>query len=87
MLNEIDKKLFEQIFGHTVIKLADKLINNANKEENQTTVKNIEKNKDQRFKQDEFYDWVIQPSSQRIDLLGTIDLILDINETTQLDLV
>ena len=56
MLNEIDKKLFEQIFGHTVIKLADKLINNANKEENQTTVKNIEKNKDKRFKQDELGD-------------------------------
>ena len=25
MSNEIDKKLFEQIFGHTLIKLADKL--------------------------------------------------------------
>ena len=25
--NEIDKKLFKQIFGHTLIKLADKLIN------------------------------------------------------------
>ena len=41
MLNEIDKKLFEQIFGHTVIKLADKLINKTNKEENQIIVKNI----------------------------------------------
>ena len=84
MLNEIDKKLFEQIFGHTVIKLADKLINNANKEENQTTVKNIEKNKDKRLNK---MNWVIQPNSQRIDLLGTIDLILDINELIQLDLV
>ena len=35
MSNEIDKKLFEQIFGHTLIKLADKLINTINKEENQ----------------------------------------------------
>ena len=33
--NEICKKLFEQIFGHTLIKLADKLINTINKEENQ----------------------------------------------------
>ena len=41
--NEIDKKLFEQIFGHTLIKLADKLINTTNKEENQVIVKNIEK--------------------------------------------
>ena len=28
--NEIDEKLFEQIFGHTLIKLADKLINTNN---------------------------------------------------------
>ena len=27
MSNEIDEKLFEQIFGHTLIKLVDKLIN------------------------------------------------------------
>ena len=31
MLNEIDKKLFEQILGYTVIKLADQLINKTNK--------------------------------------------------------
>ena len=43
MSNEIDEKLFEQIFGHTLIKLADKLINTTNKEENQIIVKNIEK--------------------------------------------
>ena len=41
--NEIDKKLFKQIFGHILIKLADNLINTTNKEENQTTVKNINK--------------------------------------------
>ena len=41
MLNEIDKKLFEQIFNHTVIKLAGKLIDKTNKEENQIIVKNI----------------------------------------------
>ena len=39
--NEIDEDLFEQIFDHTLIKLADKLINTINKEENQITVKNI----------------------------------------------
>ena len=38
MSNEIDEKLFEQIFGHTLIKLADKLINATNKEENQIIV-------------------------------------------------
>ena len=40
MSNEIDKNLFEQIFGHTLIKLADKLINTANKED-QIIIKNI----------------------------------------------
>ena len=44
MSNEIDEKLFEQIFGHTLIKLADKLINTTDKEKNQIIVKNIEKN-------------------------------------------
>ena len=52
MSNEIDKRLFEQIFGHRLIKLADKLINTTNKEENQTIAKNIEKNKDKLFKED-----------------------------------
>ena len=45
MSNEIDEKLFEKIFGHTLIKLADKLINTANKEENQIIVKNVNANK------------------------------------------
>ena len=43
MLNETDKKLFEQIFCHMVIKLADKLIKKTSKEENQIIVKNIKK--------------------------------------------
>ena len=90
MSNEIDKKLFEQIFGHTLIKLADKLINTTNKEENQIIVKNINKNKEKLYEQDEtdpFHDWVIQPNSRRIDLIDAIKLILDFNEKIQLDLV
>ena len=46
MSNEIDKQLFKQIFSHTLIKLANKLMNTTNKEENQIVVKNINKNKD-----------------------------------------
>ena len=34
MSNEIDKELFKQIFGHTLIKLTDELINTTNKEKN-----------------------------------------------------
>ena len=80
MSNIIDKKLFEQIFGHTLIKLADKLINTTNKEENQIIVKNIDKNKNKIFEQDDFGDWVIQPSEQRINLEDAIDLILNFNK-------
>ena len=40
MSNEIDEKLLEKIFGHTLMKLADKLINTTNKKENQIVVKN-----------------------------------------------
>ena len=45
MSNEIDKKLFKQIFGHTLIKLAEKLINTTNKKESQIIVKSINANK------------------------------------------
>ena len=78
MSNEIDENLFEQIFGHTLIKFADKLINTTNKDENQLVVKNIWRNKDKFFERDEFNDWVIQPNSQRIYLLGAINLILNL---------
>ena len=77
--NIINEKLFEQIFGHTLIKLADKLINTTNKEENQIIVNSINKNKDKLFKEDEFSNFVIQ-AQQRSDLKYTIDLILDFNE-------
>ena len=79
MSNDIDENLFEQIFDHKFETLANKLINTTNKEENQIIVKNIEKNKDKLFKEDEFYNFVIQPQ-KRSDLKYTIDLILDFNE-------
>ena len=87
MSNEIDEKLFKQIFGHTPIKLADKLINTTNKEENQIIVNNINKNKDKLYEQDDFSDWVIQPNDQRVNLIDAIDLILNFSETIYLDLV
>ena len=73
------------MFGHTIIKLVDKLINTINKEENQIIVKNINKNKNKLLEKDDFGDWVIQ-AQQRSDLKYTIDLILNFNETIQLDL-
>ena len=68
MSNEIDEKLFEQIFGHKLLKLADKLINTTNKEENQIIIKNIEKNKDKLFEMVDYSnEGVIQSNSQRIN--------------------
>ena len=78
MSNEIDEKLFEQIFGHTLIKLTDKLINTTNKEENQIIFDSIKKDKDKLYETNEFSDWVI--NRQHINLLDTIDLILNFNE-------
>ena len=86
MSNEIDKKLFEQIFGHTLETLANKLINTTNKEENQIIVNNINKNKEKLYEMDTFHNFVIQPSD-RCDLFDGINLILDFNKTIQLDLI
>ena len=66
MSNEIDEKLFEQIFGHTLIKLADRIINTTNKEENQIIANSINENKDKRLEINDFNDWVIQPNNQRL---------------------
>ena len=59
MSNEIDEKLFEQIFGHKFETLANKLINTTNKEENQIIIKKIEKNKYEIFRIDKFNNFLI----------------------------
>ena len=41
--NDIHEKLFEEVFGHTFVTLANKLINTTNKEENQIIINNIKK--------------------------------------------
>ena len=87
MSNEIDKKLFKQIFGHTLETLANKLINTKNKEENQIIVNNINANKDKLDEEDDFRNYVIQPSDRRMDLVDAIDLILEFNESELKDLV
>ena len=82
MSNEIDEKLFEQIFGHTLAKLANKLINTTKKEENQTIVNNINKNEKKKlYQKDDFRDYVIPPSHWRINLIHVIKLNLDFKET------
>ena len=90
MSNEIDEKLFKQIFGHTLQTLANKLINTINKKENQIIVNNINKNEAKLCEEcgtSYGRDWVIQPDSQLSDLIDAIQFILNFNEIIQLDLV
>ena len=56
MSNEIDEKLFKQIFGHTLIKLANELIDTTNKQKNQIIVNDIHKNKDKLLEMDDSND-------------------------------
>ena len=84
--NYIDEKLFEEIFGHTFVTLADKLVNTTNKEENQIIIDDFKKSKDKLYKQDDFYNFVIQPWDKRVDLLDAAKIILEFNEIIQLDL-
>ena len=89
MSNEIDEKLFEQIFGHTLIKLAHKLINTTNKKENKMIVKNINANKIRLNEQKKTfpYDYIIQPTYRRINLIKTIKLVLHFNKSELKDFV
>ena len=83
--NDIDEKLLEQVFGHTLVTLANKLINTTNKEENQIIINDIKKNKDKLSEEDDFHNLVIQPAHKRIDLIDAAKLILEFNEIIQLD--
>ena len=78
---KLTKKLFKQIFGHTLEALANKLIDTTNKEKNQIIVKNINKNNEKLYEEDETYNFVIQPNSRRVNLTEAINLIIDFNET------
>ena len=87
LLNDIDENLFEEVFGHTFVTLADKLINTTNKEENIIIFNDIKKNKDKLYEQDDFNNFVIQPGHKRVDLIDAAKIILEFNETIQSDLV
>ena len=79
--NDVDDNLFKEIFGHTSIKLADKLINIRTKEENQMFINDIKINRDTIFEQDKYGKFVIQPTHKHGDLLDTVKIILKFNET------
>ena len=83
ILNDVDDDLFEEIFGLTSVKLADKPINTASKEENQMLINHIEINRDKIFEQDKYSKPVIQPPHKRDDLRDTVKVILEFDKTIQ----
>ena len=87
ILNVNDKKLFEEVFGHTSATLVDKLINTIHQEENQIITKDTKKNKDKLYEKDDFNNFVTQPRCKRIDLIHSFKIILEFNEIIQLDLI
>ena len=85
--NDIDENLFKEVFGHTFVTLADKLINTTNKEENKIIINDIEKNRDILYEHDNFNNYVIQPAQKRHDFMDAVKIVIEFNETIQLDLV
>ena len=83
IFNDVDDDLFKEIFGHTSVELADKLINTTSKEENQILINDIEKNKDKILEQEKDNKFVINQAYKRGDLLDTVKLIPQFNETIQ----
>ena len=85
ILNDLDKELFEKIFGRTFAALVDKLINTIGEEENEIITDDTNKNRDEIYKQDEYSKFVIQPIYKRDDLLDAIKIFLKFNELLSLD--
>ena len=86
IFNDVNDNLFKEIFSLTSVKLADKLINTTSKEENQILINDIKKNVDKIFEQNEFNKFLIQSATKRGDLVNAVEVILEFNETIQLDL-
>ena len=74
IFNDVNDNLFKEIFSLTSVKLADKLINTANKEEHQMFINDIKKNEDNIFEQDEFSNFIIRPVYKRLNILDVAKL-------------
>ena len=84
--NGVDEQLFEEIFGHKYVALADKLLNTISKEENQIFINDIKENRDKIYEQDDSSNYVIQQKNKRNDLISAIDVILNFDKIIQLNL-
>ena len=79
ILNDIDEKLFEEVFDHTFVALVNKLMILI------MIIMILKKNKDKLYEQDDFHNFVIQPGYERVNLIDATKLILEFNEVIQLD--
>ena len=61
-------------------------MNTTSKEENQMLINDIKKNEDKIHEQ-EYSRFVIQPAHKRGDLIDAVKVILEFNETIQLDMI
>ena len=80
IVNDVDKDLFKIIFGHTFVKLANKLLNTTSKDENKIMIDNIEKNRDKTFEQDVFNNFILKSGYKRGDLNDAVKMLLNFNE-------
>ena len=82
LLNDLDKQLFEKIFGYTFAALLDKLISTIDKEQKQIIIDDIENNKNNIFGEYKFDKSVIKQCG---NLNYAVKIILEINELLTLD--
>ena len=54
ILEDLGENLFEEIFDHTFVTLANKLINTTSEEENQMLINDIKKNEDKIYERERF---------------------------------
>ena len=85
ILNDLDKQLFEKIFGHTFAALVDKLINTIGQEKNNIIIDDIKKNRDKIYEQEEYSKFVIEPTYKRGDLLDASKIFINFIEVLSLD--
>ena len=86
VLNDVDENLFEEVFGHTFVTLANKLINTTSKEENQIIINDLKKNRDKLHERNNCNNFVIQIGSKGVDLIDAVEVVLEFNKTIQSDL-
>ena len=50
--DDVDKNLFEEVFGYAFVTLANKIINTRSKEENQIIINDLKKNRDKLYERE-----------------------------------